>query len=70
MKFIRITSHRERELLAEHLYLTDSHVKAIERFRKEYPEHKDCIVIAEDYDSDDPKNEEHFRICMNCGCVH
>ena len=70
MKYIRITSHRGKELLAEHLYFTDSQVKAIERFRKEYPEHKDCIVVAEDYESEDPKNKEHFRVCLNCGCVH
>lgn len=70
MKYIRITSYRGKELLAEHLYLTDSQVKAIERFRKEYPEHADCVVVAQDYESDDPKNKEHFRACLNCGCVH
>lgn len=70
MKYIRITSHLNGQLLAEHLYLTDSQVKAIERFRREYPEHKDCIVVAEDYDSEDQKNKEHFEICCRCGCVH
>lgn len=68
MKYVRITSHLDGKLLAEHLYFTDSQVKAIDRFRKEYPEHKDCIVVAENYESDE--NKEHFRVCINCGCVH
>lgn len=70
MKYIRITSHKDGRLLAEHLYFTDSQVKAIERFRKEYPEHHDCIVVAENYESDDPKHKEHFNACLRCGCVH
>ena len=70
MIYTRIKSYRDGELLAEHLYLGDSQVKAIERFRKEYPEHNDCIVVAERYDSEDEKNKEHFRICCQCGCVH
>ena len=70
MKYVRITSHKDGKLLAEHLYLTDSHTKAIERFRKEYPSHKDCIVVAENYDSEEEKNKEHFKACLRCECVH
>jgi len=54
----------------EHLYKGDIQVDAIARFRKEYPEHSECIVIAEDYDCEDPKNAEHFRACKLADCVH
>ena len=40
------------------------------RFRKEYPEHKDCILIAETIDNEEPKYKEYFQVCLNCGCVH
>ena len=68
--YIRITSYDATtgKLYAEHLYCTDSQVYAIERFRREYPEHKDCIVVAEDYD--ETKNPSHYEACVNCGCVH
>lgn len=70
MEFVRITSHLNNRLVCEQLYLAESHVKAIERFRREYPEHANCIVIAENYDSDDPKNKEHYAACVRCGCVN
>lgn len=70
MKLIRITSHWNNELVAEQLYFTDSQTTAIERFRKEYPEHGNCIVIAENYDSEKPENKEHFKACLRCGCVN
>jgi hypothetical protein len=54
----------------EHLFLGNDHVKALDWFRKEYPEHKDCVIVAETYDSEDPKNKEHFSACKICGCVH
>ena len=54
----------------EHLIPGDDHVKALDWFRREYPEHHDCIVIAQTYDSGDPKNCEHYAACLRCGCVH
>lgn len=53
----------------EHLYLGDNKCDAIRRFRKDYPEHSSCILIAERYDSEDLQNKEHFEACMRCGCV-
>ena len=72
MKYVRLKSYFPDGNFTgcEHLVLTDSHVKALEWFRKEYPEHNGCIVIAEYYDSEDPKNKEHFEVCKRCGCVH
>ena len=54
----------------EHLFHSSNHAEALAWFRKEYPEHKDCIVIAETYDSESNKNAEHFKACLRCGCVH
>lgn len=68
MKYVRIKSYRGKELLSEHLYCGSNQTKAIVSFRREYPEHNDCIVVAEPYDSG--KNQEHFAICVRCGCVH
>lgn len=70
MEFVRIRSYYQdgRFTSCEHLYCGNDQVKALERFRKEYPEHDNCIVVAEHYESDE--NAEHFKACLNCGCVH
>ena len=69
MKYTRIRSYFNGEFTScEHLYLGDNHVTALERFRREYPEHDKCTVIAETYESDEHK--EHFAACLRCGCVH
>ncbi len=54
----------------EHLYRGYTQASALARFRQEYPEHNKCILVAEDYDCEDPKNAEHFKACKACGCVH
>ena len=54
----------------EQLYLGTDQVKALERFAREYQEHSKCICIAEYYDSEEPKNKEHFESCKRCGCVN
>ena len=70
MKYIRIKSYYPSGEFTncEHLYLGDNQLEAIARFRKAYPEHKDCVVVAEDYDSEEHK--DHFSVCARCGCVH
>ena len=70
MKCVRIKSYLPTVEFTscEHIYLTDSHTDAITKFRAEYPEHKDCIVVAEDCDTEE--NAEHFAVCARCGCVH
>ena len=72
MDYVRLTSYYQdgRFTSCEHLFLGNDQVKALEWFRKEYPAHRDCIVVAEHYDSEDPKNAEHFAACKRCGCVH
>ena len=83
MEFVRIRTYFTGGKFTgcEHLYLGNSQTKAIERFRREYPEHNerfrreypehnDCIVVAEAYNSEDQKNKEHFEACSRCGCVH
>ena len=62
MKYVRIKSYQGGKFTGcEHLYSGNDHVKALERFRKEYPEHKDCVLIAETIDSEEPKYKEYFR---------
>ncbi len=48
----------------EQLYAVESRQKALERFRREYPEHKECVLVAEEYDTDDPKNAEYLRLWL------
>ena len=72
MEFIRIRTYgADGEFTGcEHLYFGNSQTKAIVRFRREYPEHNDCIVVAEAYNSEEQKNKEHFGACSRSGCVH
>ena len=72
MEFIRIRSYYQDGTFTtcEHLYVGDNQVKALEIFRKEYPAHDDCILVAEHYNSEDPTNLKHFEACSRCGCVH
>ena len=71
MIYVRIKSYLNGKFTGcEHLYLGNNHVNALDKFRKEYPEHDSCILIAESYDSEDERNKEHFQACLNCGCVH
>lgn len=53
----------------EHLYPGKDQVNALARFRKDYPGHKDCILVAETISDEDPKYEEYIRICWRCGCA-
>ena len=71
MKYVRIKSYLNNQFTGcEHLYLGNSHVEALNKFRKEYPEHGECILIAETIDSEEPKYKEYFQTCLRCGCVH
>ncbi len=72
MEYVRLRAYYQngKATSCEHLYIGNNQVKALEWFRNEYPEYNDCIIVAEHYDSDDPKNKEHFAVCKRCGCVH
>ena len=71
MLYTRVKSYLNGEFTnCEHLYLGTNQAEALSKFRYEYPEHKDCILVAETYDSDEDKNKEHFKACLRCGCVH
>ena len=72
MKLVRVRSYLQSGefTTCEHLYAVGNQQKALDRFRRDYPEHKECILVAEEYDSDDPKNAEHFKACSESGCVH
>lgn len=71
MLYTRIKSYHNGEFTScEHLYLGTNQSKALERFRIEYPEHKECILVAQTYDSEAEENKAHFQACLRCGCVH
>ena len=72
MKYVRIRSYYQNGKFTscEHLYAGTNQVEALEKFREEYPEHDNCILIAENYDSEKPEHKEHFAACLRCGCVH
>lgn len=71
MQYVRVKSYLNGKFTGcEHLYLGYDQSAALKRFRKEYPEHDSCILIAENYDSEREENKAHFSACLRCGCVH
>lgn len=71
MKYVRIRSYHNSEFTGcEHLYMGNNQVEALARFCKEYPEHDNCILIAEYFDSEKPENKPIFEAFVRCGCVH
>jgi len=71
MQYVRVTSYSNGKFTGcEHLYFGASQANALEKFRQEYPEHAECILIAENYDSEAEANKAHFAACLRCGCVH
>lgn len=70
MKYVRIRSYSNDKLVADHAYGGDNQSIAIARFRREYPEHDNCILVADTIDDDDPEYKEWFRAARECGCAH
>ena len=71
MMYVRITSYYQsgKFTSCEHLYPGNDQVKALERFRKDFPHHNDCILVAETISDEDSKYEEYIHTCWKCGCV-
>ena len=69
MMFTRIRSYAPDGKFTgcEHIYARGLR-EAIAWFREDYPAHKHCTVVAEEYDPDECP--EHFKACSECGCVH
>lgn len=72
MKYVRIKSYNQDGEFTgcEHAYGGDNQSTALMRFRKEYPEHNECILVARTIDDEDPEWIEWFRVARNCDCVH
>lgn len=70
-EFTRIRSYYQNGEFTgcEHVYAR-SQQKALEWFRKDYPEYKDCILVAEVIEEDLDNPSEWFKACSRCGCVH
>ena len=58
---VRTYEPGKETFLTEKLYLFDNHVKAMERFNREYPECKNLTHVATTIDAADPKNSEFIR---------
>lgn len=54
----------------EHVYFASNQAKALERFIKEYPEHSECIRIAETVQEDLDNPSDWLKAVSNCGCLH
>lgn len=70
MKYVRVKSYHKDKFVAEHAYFGDNQSAALSRFRKEYPEHHECVLVAQTIDDEDDKWIEWFRAARDCGCVH
>ena len=72
MKYVRIMSYYQdgRFTGCEQAYIGNNQTKALERFRHDFPEHNNCIVVAETIDDEDAGWLDWFRVARKCGCVH
>lgn len=71
MKFIRVKSYHNGKFTgAEWLCFGDNQVKALERCRSYYPEHNDCVFIAETIDDSEPKWKEYVKVCNRCSVLY
>lgn len=53
MLYTRIKSYSNGKFTGcEQLYSTINQSIALQKFRADYPEHKECLLIAETYDSE------------------
>lgn len=70
MRYYRIRTYLQDGTFTacEHLYLAGTSQGAIDRFLRDYPEHRACIVVCEEYDPE--QTPHHFNACRECGCVH
>lgn len=73
MKFVRIRTYladgSDRWTGLDHIYYGDDEAKALDRFYKRYPEHKDCFVVAETIDLSWQNDAEFIEAFMKCGCL-
>lgn len=72
MKYVRIKSYLPdgKFTSCEHAYIGDNQIKALERFKNDFPEHNHCIHVAETIDDEDAEWIDWFNVARECGCVH
>lgn len=70
LMYIRVRTffHDGKSTGCDHIYLTTSQAKALERFRNEYPEHNGFTAMAERFYPE--KNPSLFEAFKRCECVH
>lgn len=69
MLLTRIQSYKNYKSIAEHLYLGNDHTNAIKKFRSQYPEHDECILIASTIDSEDTAQHEYINTMLKLDLV-
>lgn len=70
MIYTRVRSYEKGKMVAEWLYRTDNQVVALEKARRDYPEHERCILVAEYVDSSDEHWKEYVDVCRRCGVIY
>lgn len=65
----RIKSYYKEQLVGDVLFPCDNQTMALDKYRRYHPEMKDCILVAESYDTDAPENKEHLQAFIKCGCI-
>lgn len=68
MKLSRVKAYLNGKFTTfEMIYLTDSHSEALHRFRTEFPNMNECILICETLDSE--RDKEFIYTCVKCGNI-
>ena len=64
---VRVKAYNKGSFIAEYIYPFLSQAEALYKCRTNndaYRGNQDVILVAENYDINDPKNEEHFKACL------
>ena len=69
MKHVWIRAYYKGKMVGDHIYMGDDQVKALDRYRRDFPDHNDCICVAETINDEDPTLAEFFAVHYRCGCA-
>ena len=68
MKLTRVKAYLNGEFTTfEIVYFTDSHAEALHKFRVEFPNMNECILIAETLNTENEKDNRFIETCVKCG---
>lgn len=65
---VKVQSYRNGEFTGtERIYQNMNQAQALEAFRKEYPDHADCLLTGNYCDEMDEKTADSISTCNKCG---